>query len=66
MIQQLLGFVFMPGAKVDQLGDIHTSSIREEQKPAAGNYFLLKELPICGTASQVILWRHQVLRRLKE
>ena len=28
-----------------QLGNILTSSIRKEQKHAAGNYFLLKELP---------------------
>ena len=35
--------------------------------PAAGNYFiLLKELPMCETASQVILWRLQVLRHFKE
>ena len=66
MIQKPLQLCPWQDRTQDQLRDIHTSSIREEQKCTAGNYFLLKELPMCGTASQVILWRLQVFRHLKE
>ena len=66
MIQQLLQLCPWQDRTKDQLGDIHTRSIREDQKPAAGNYFLLKELLMRGTASQVILWMFQVLMHLKE
>ena len=36
------------------------------QKLTAGNYYLLKELLMCGTASQGILSRFQILRHVKE
>ena len=39
---------------------------KRKTKTRCRQLFLLKEVPMCGTASQVILWRLQVLRHLKD